>query len=366
MLAACSAQGSPVGDLARPPVDPPAGQVQLLYGASAPLETGEESRYVVLSAAAAPDGTVYVVDDPTSPVAGAESDPSRPRTVVVDSRTGRAVAMEGFSTGGEDIDRPLISVVGPDGSLYVAAGDLDEPARLYVRSPEGTWRREDGWPAEHCAYGSTAPQAIGDDGTLYRTCSGEVQAWTPQDGLRVVAGRRLQAIQRPPLAPVDTRPRPAVGASLPFLVTVVPAPAGLYVISEETVHVVDPDGTLRLVAGQGTPADPGAELFDVRDVDGIGYGSTLRAAAAAAAGGSLLLYDDYLGRLLRLGDDGRLRLLSQTRPAPEALGRTDDAAAQRPVPLADATLAVGSISVMPDGDVLLAGGHRVLRLGATR
>ncbi len=124
---------------------------------------------------------------------------------------------------------------------------------------------------------------------------------------------------------------------------------------------MDADGTLRLVAGQGTPAEPGAELFDVRDVDGVGYGSTL--VAAAVTGGSLLLFDGYLGRLLELGTDGRLRLLSQTRPAPETLGRVRDDAAQRPVPVAEAALRVASLSVMPDGDVLLAGGHRVLRLG---
>jgi hypothetical protein len=363
-LASCSAdRKAPVADLARPPVDPPAGHVQLFYGATDRLDTGGESRYLVRRALSAPDGTVYVVDDPTSPVAGAESDPSSPRTVVVDSRTGQAAAMDGFSAGGDDVDRPLVSAVGPDGSVYVAAGELDEDVRLYVRSPQGVWRREDRWPEERCDFGSSAPQAVAADGTLYRVCSGEVQAWTPQRGLRVVAGRHLEGIQRPPVVPVDRQRRPAVGASLPFLVTVVAAPGGrLYVISAETVHLVDADGTLRLVAGQGTPAEPGAELFDVQDVDGVGYGSTL--VAAAATGDSLLLVDDYLGRLLELGADGRLRLLSQTRPAPETLGRVRDDAAQRPVPVAEAALgAPRSLSVMPEGDVLLAGGNRVLRLG---
>ena len=364
-MTACSAdRKAPVEDLARPAVDPPAGHVQQVYGSVEAPDPGSQG-LGVLDLHTAGDGTTYVVDDPEQPSPGEEALGS-PRTAVLDLERGTANRLEDYSIGGEEFERPTVDAVGSDGSLYVVALPSSPFPRLHVRSPDGVWS-EPGVLSERCRF-SGGRLSVGPDAALYRVCGGEVLRSVPGGSEQVVAGREMTTGQRPPVAPVDTATRPGVGASLPFLSSVVPAPDGsLYVLSDGTVHLLSPDGELRLLAGPGTPAEPGAELVDdppfVPGQSGYGFddGTRLR-SAALGKDGSLYLSDVSPGRLLVLPPDGRLRLLRRTPDKPAGPRATDDAV-RRPVPVEQAAMYPSSLAVLPDGDLLIADGYRVLRLG---
>jgi RHS repeat-associated protein len=251
--------------------------------------------------------------------------------------------------------------VGPDGSLYIAAGN-----RIRKVSPNGIIstvagcgicsNRADGIPATSAQLDIPDGVAVGRDGSLYiaEWQAGRIRQVTPDGIIHTVAG--IPPSVAPAGDPGDSGDNgPATEAQLTKPVGIAVAPDGpIYVADSgnDRIRRIGTDGTITTVAGDGTAGFSGdggpaadAKVDDPWDV-------------AVPADGSLLIADHGNYRIRAIGLDGVIDTVAGVGPS----GPVGDGG-----PATDAHLArPGTVAPAPDGSFFVGetDGARIRRVSA--
>jgi len=272
-----------------------AGEIRTLVRAAEP-----HPHYEVVAAAALPDGSVVFAREANAHEPGREVRNREPALLALD-RNGRCQPFDRPEVGGRRVASSALPVtVGPDGQLYF----WDPPLRRLVRGiPGSEWRTVATLPASLATHRSFPSVAVAGDGAVYVASDASVWRATPDARLVLVAGAPQSffgAIEQP-ASQLGRLPRRAISDAFPPLGAVATTADGrLIVTTGAYVLDVDRAGTLRRLAGPGTPHGQGGA---------IDAGSALT-GVAVMSNGDILLEDAAKRRVLRM-HAGRISVLAR-------------------------------------------------------
>ena len=261
-----------------------------------------------------PDGSLYIADAGNSRIRRVS--PDGIITTVVGTGT------QGFSGDGgpaiqAQLNNPIGIAVGPEGSLYIANGDVEGAdngnSRIRRVGPDGIITTVagtgtlgfsgDGGPAAQAQLNSPFGVALGPDGSLYIADAGNrrIRRVAPDGIITTVVGAGTQGS--------SGDGGPAIQAELNRPIGVALGPDGSLYISDflnQSVRRVAPNGIITTVAGTG-----------VQGFSGDGGPATqaqLNSAIGVALGpnGSLYIADSGNSRIRRVAPDGIITTVAGT------------------------------------------------------
>src|SRR3954451_7543670 len=222
----------------------------------------------------------------------------------VPSALGASVVSIFTIAGPGSLNGPQGVAAAPDGTVYVAGTigqptrKLDTNGRLSTIAGNGDSDfKGDGGPATSASFQDPTALALGPDGSLYVTDTGNsrVRVIRPNGTIVTVAGVFDQGFSG------DGGPAASVQVNAPQGITV--DPAGRVFFSDtgnNRVRVIRPDGTIATLAGNGSRGSAGdggpATAAQLDAPNGL----------ALASDGSLLIADSANNRIRRVGFDGRI------------------------------------------------------------
>ena len=387
------ARWNPVGRWT--PVDPPVGMVQLAYTGRA---IGVDTSFEVGPVVAGVDGTLFVNQNRASPGAGSDAPLPDGTDIVALRPDGTAGVVEEPVIEGLPSGEMRVLAAGADGGLYFWDGDN---SRLVARNGQGTWSAVtaphpeqnvhdgDGGLARHAHVADPVDAAVGSDGSLFVAEQYAVRRIGADGIITTVAG--TDAFDRPegqwgrgggrpfgPPLPEQRDQAPATQTLLPDISGLATlADGSLALVFEKTIRIVGLDGIMTIVVGPGF--GPQTEAARIIGAEGE-YGTAL---GSPAVGPDQALYtlDGVRGRLLRwrpeeglslaVGDP--LPLLGPERfveegpfdfeIAREEYERQYGEDGSTPVLAERVRLAGGDLAFLPNGDLAMSGGGRVVVAG---
>jgi RHS repeat-associated protein len=338
------------GERLRGAADPLGAVLQTALGDGQPGDSGDSG-----------PATAARIDTPAALTARADgsllvADSARDRVRIV-ARTGTVAAHTGSGEHGfagdggpaaaARLSTPQGLATGADGTVYVADTANNRVRAIdaagVIRTVAGGGVQGDGGPATAARLNGPADVAVGADGTLYIAEQGahRVRRVSPDGRIETVAGTGDPGFRG------DGGPANAARLRRPRAVAV-DDQGSLFIADtlNDRVRRVDPDGSIRTVAGGGP----------VLGDDGPATTAALRSPedVAIAADGTLLIADTGQDRVRRVLADGTIITVAGggTRDGDGASGQSSRLRAP------------AAIAVMPGGGVMVAerSTHRVRRL----